>query len=102
MEHKVILNYDNLSPEGLEKQFPGAVLVPFVPGGSKATHSMCDTVVMRNRSALSTEQMCAWARKAAPLAKAVIILGRASDPSHDEQSTKRPLPPKGGLFSYAH
>ena len=95
---KVILNYDLLP--GLERQFPGAVLVPFVPGGSHARFSMCDTVVMADRKALTREQMCAYARKAAPLAKDVIVLGRSTDPSHDTKMAK--FPANGGsLYALA-
>ena len=85
---KVILNYDCLP--GLDRRFPDAVLIPFIPGGSQAKFSMCDTVVMADRPAISTEQMCAYARKAAPLAKDVIVLGRSSDPSHGTKQAKFP------------
>ena len=94
---KVILNFD-LIPN-LEKQFPGTVIIPYTPGGSRPTYSMADTVVMADRRKYTTEQMCAYARKAAPLAKEVIILGRPGDPSHDTKMAK--VPTNGGALMLA-
>ena len=95
---KVILNYD-LIP-GLEKDFPNAVVIPYVPNGSRPAFSMCDTVVMADRRKLTTEQMCAHAKKAAPLAEEVIIWGRHGDHSHDTRMAK--FPTNGGTPMLAH
>ena len=88
MEPKVILNYDNL--EGLEIRYPQAVIQKNEPRhfkGSMPGYFMADTVIMKNRPGLSSNELCAMARRAAPLATRIIVLGRAIDPSHDTKGT---------------
>ena len=83
-EPKVILNYDSLP--GLENRWPTAVIRPL--SGSREPDYMADTVCIVQRYGMSTEQVCAMARKAAPLARTVFIDGY-TNPSHDRVYERR-------------
>ncbi len=84
----VILNYDNIP--GIDRRFPDAVIRANI-GGRWVPDMMADTVYMLRKPDMSREDMCRMAKKAAPLAKTVIIEGLAADPSHDTRISSHRL-----------
>ena len=74
MEHRVILNYDNVP--GLSRRWPDAVIRP----RRNNADLMADTVYMVRRPELSSTDMCRLGMNAAPLAKSVIIENYMPEP----------------------
>lgn len=82
---KVILDYSGYLAEnpGAKEELGDVLIIPYNPGKSRPTYSMCDTVAMVASPGDDLDVLYRQAKSAAPLCGQAIFYGRGGDPSRE-------------------